>query len=151
TLTLDVPRGVAQRVTIRSPDGSSREEDARFYGLKVRNQNRWPIATQVQVYLLRIEEPRPDGQLGVTWAVDLPLRWQHQEISPLVRSIGEDAATVDLLHVIARKWVTISPLVLPIGFPMHERRTPFRNIVLTLQARSVEAVSKLVRIEVSWN
>lgn len=149
-LTLEVPLGVAQRVTIGSPDGSSREEDARFYGLKVRNKNRWPVATQVQVYLLRIEEPRSDGQLAKIWGVDIPLRWQHQEIAPLARSIGQEAA-VDLLHVVAHKWVAMSPLVLPIGFPMQQRNTAFSKIVLSVQARSAEADSEVVRVEVSWN
>src|SRR4029077_11820613 len=78
------------------------------------------------------------------------LRWQHQDISPLARSIGQEAA-VDLLHVVALKFVAISPLVLPIGFPMRDRRTAFSKVVLSVQARSAEADSEVVRVEVSWN
>jgi hypothetical protein len=151
-LTLDAPRGVFQKTQLLLPDGSNRLADSRYYHLRVRNTNtlRWPIATQVQVYLQRIEEPRADGELAIAWTGEIPVRWRNQEINPLVRSIGPEA-DVDLLQVVEDKWIGASPLIVPIGFPLHQRREPIQNAVMTLQARSAEVDSPIVRISVSWN
>ena len=130
-------RGVFQQSFVpdaNSPTGK-RVADCRYYGLRVRNSKRWPIATQAQVYLLRLEEPRADGSLGTTWAGELPMRWVHQEVNPLARAIGP-AAICDLLCVVEDKWISLLPLIEPIGFPMIGRRGPVSNVVATFQARS---------------
>ncbi len=149
-LELEAPRGVFQRSTVTAPDGTTRLANARYYHLRVRNKARWPIATQVQVYLLRVEEPRADGQFALTWVGELPLRWRNQEIYPLARSIGP-AADADLVNVLEEKWISVDPLITPIDFPLHRRRGPVQNVLLSLQARSAESDSPLKQISISWN
>src|SRR5258708_13150762 len=80
-LVLERPRGVPQKTAIVSPDGSVRHVDARYYHLKVRNRKRWPIATHVQVHLLRIEEPRIGGGHPRQWFGALPLPVPNQHLN----------------------------------------------------------------------
>lgn len=61
-------KGEKARVILSSIDPKtgeqrSRQEDARYYHVSVSNvsRGRWPAATLVQVYLLRVEEPVADG------------------------------------------------------------------------------------------
>src|SRR5438067_5434691 len=49
--------GERQQVQLTSPSGQPRQEEARFYHLRVSNSRGWPKATEVQVFLARIEEP----------------------------------------------------------------------------------------------
>src|SRR5689334_6855614 len=83
-------RGVFQRTELRLPDSSTRMAEARYYRLCVGNQGRWPIATNVQVFLLQIEEPGAAGAPRVTWAGELPFVWEHQAIYPLARTVGSE-------------------------------------------------------------
>lgn len=145
--------GEKARIVIASVDQETgqtktREEDARYYHIRVSNSKRWPAATQVQIHLLRVEEPGPDDQFRVTWAGDVPLRWRHQDIHPLARTIGHDA-DCDLCCVVKGKWLELTPLVAPLNLNAKHRGTTRMRILL--QARAVEADSELLHIEVSWN
>ena len=150
-LRLLKPEGEETRVTLRSSkDGQEkmRDEDARYYHVQVTNKRRWPVANQVQVHLLRVEEPGPDNQYKVVWEGDVPLSWRHQEIHPLARIVGH-AADCDLCSVIKGKWLQLHPLVVP--FNLNALRREPTQLRVLLQARSVEADSKHLAIEISWD
>jgi hypothetical protein len=125
-----------------------RTEEARYYHVVVINQVRWPTATQVQVYLLRIEEPGPDGELQVTWSGEIPIQWTHQQIYPLARTVGP-AASCDLCSVVKDKWVQLHPLILPINFAV-QRKGP-AILVVSLQARGNEDESAISRFQIAWD
>lgn len=149
-LSLPNPRGEWQRVEIRSPNGDQRPEDARYYHLRVTNAATWSKATDVQLFLVRLEEPGPDGQLYVKWASEIPLRWKYQEIMPLSRTIGPHADG-DLCSVIKNKWVQLHPLILPHNLAdLAVRRGPF-EMVVSFQARGAEASSEMKRIRIVWD
>lgn len=147
------------RLGVLSPEGESARvgEDrrpARFYHLKISNARRWSPATQVQVYLLRVETPRGDGQLRLVWDGNVPIRWRHQEVHPLARDIGP-AVDCDLCsavrhsdHVIPNQ-LRLYPLVTP--HTLTDVYSEATELYLTFQAKSVEADSELLRVKIFWN
>jgi len=149
-IALDNPLGVPTPVQLTSPNGESRMEAGRFFHIRVTNSARWPAATQVQVNLLRIEEPGPDGGWQMKWAGEVPLRWSLQEIRPLTRVIGP-AALCDLCSVVKGKWVELHPLIVPHNLAELARRREKVQMIVTLQALSAEANSDLVRFKIAWD
>lgn len=113
-LGLENELGVKTPVNLTAPDGSTREALSRWYHVRVDNKRRWSPATQVQVFLLRIEEPDASGEYQITWLGEIPIRWRDQEIKPLVRTIGY-AADCDLCSVVKDKWVELHPLIAPMA------------------------------------
>lgn len=132
------------------PDGSThtRQELARYYHLKVSNTARWPKATNVQVFLTRVEEPGPDGVYRTTWTGDIPLQWRYQASYPAARTIGA-AIDCDLCNVVKDKWIEIRPLIYPNNF-VGRRKEP-TNMVLTVQARSHEGESEVSKFKIAWD
>lgn len=141
-------KGVKTIVRLTSPDGSERNEDGRYYHLRVANERRWSQASQVQVFLVRIEEPGPDEAFNVTWSGDVPIKWRLQEIFPPARDIGP-AADCDLCSVVKNKWVQLHPLIQP--FNLNTTKREACRFVVTLQARSTEADSPFIRIQIAWD
>ncbi len=152
SLKLRNPHGAKTRVTLRWQDENGtphqRVEDARYYHVTVSNGARWPRANQVQVYLLRVEEPGPDGALKLTWSGEIPIQWMHQEIHPLARTIGP-AASCDLCSVVKGKWIQLHPLIVPNNLSA-VRREP-ATMVVSLQARANEGESEITRFQISWD
>ena len=109
-LTLWKAAGTKSPVLLESPDGQQRFEDGRLYHVCVENLVRWPIARQVQIQLIRVEEPRPNGDFMIVWSAQMPLRWMHQVIVPLARDIGEPAVC-DLCSVVKGKWLALHPMI----------------------------------------
>lgn len=144
--------GEKTRVTLQYQDekgeAHQRTEDARYYHVKVSNWVRWPIASQVQVYLIRLEEPGPDGELKMTWSGEIPIQWMHQQIHPLARTIGP-AAYCDLCSVVKNKWVQLHPLIVPNNHLMLWKKP--MTIVAGLQARANEGESAITRFQISWD
>lgn len=125
-----------------------RWEDARYYHLRVSNARRWSNANQVHVVLLRVEEPGADGRFVVSWVGDVPLGWRHQQVYPILRTIGP-ASDIDLCSVVKDKWLQLHPLVVPYNLEVI-RRKPTR-LLLFLQARSDECDSIILRVKLSWD
>jgi hypothetical protein len=149
-LSLVSPTGERIPVTITSPGGESRSEEGRHYRVRVVNERRWPRATQVRVHLIRLEEPGPDNQLQLKWAGEVPLRWTHQEIVPLERTIGPEA-TCDLCSVVKDKWVALHPIIMPTNLAdLALRRSPV-DWTVSLQAKSNEGDSCIIRFRISWD
>lgn len=147
-LSLVSPKGSLTTATLQSPSGETRSEQARYYHVRVANQKNWPTATQLQIYLTRLEEFGPDGEPIIKWSGDIPLRWKFQEIHPLVRTIGP-AADCDLCSVVKGKWIELHPLVVPNNLQAH--RAGKADFVVSLQARSNEGESKIHRFRISWD
>lgn len=148
TLSLVNPRGELTTAVLMSPSGETREEKARFYHVRVSNRVRWPTATQVQVHLIRLEEPGPDGELQLKWLGDVPMRWKSQEIQPLSRTVGP-VADCDLCSIVKGKWLELHPLIVPNNLPA--RRREKADMVVSLQARSNEGESNIYRFRISWD
>jgi len=123
-------------------------EPVRYYHLRVVNERRWSPASDVQVFLTRVEEPGPNGELQVTWLGEVPLRWRHQEVVPLTRSIGPSADT-DLCSVAPNDGLRLMPLIVPNSLEARRQRTC--KLVTSLQARSIEGDSEVVRVEIAWD
>lgn len=121
---------------------------ARYYHVRVINEKRWPSANQVQVHLVRIEEPGADGLLQVTWSGEMPLQWMHQAIYPLARTIGA-SAYCDLCSVVKDKFIRLHPIVSPHNLSV-ERPGPV-SLVISLQARGNETESGISRFQILWD
>jgi len=152
-LTLSLKNTIGEKTTVTSQWQTDqglqqRNEDARYYHVNVSNQVRWPSANQTQVYLLRVEEPGPDGELQVTWAGDLPVQWTHQSIYPMARTIGP-SAYCDLCSIVKGKGVQLHPLIVPNNFPL--QKATATTLVVSLQARGNEGESPISRFQIAWN
>ena len=144
--------GYKTKVQLNNPDSEdhipSVEAPARYYHLLVKNNRRWSTAHQVQVFITRIESPGPDGLLQVDWAGELPLRWRYQESYPITRTLGANAEC-DLCNIIKGQGLQLMPLIRPNEFPKIWQEKA--NLVLSLQARSVETDSAVLRVNIDWN
>ena len=155
SLSLSDPDGEKTVVRLVPPGTEAvgregRLEDARYYRLRVSNGRRLSsTANQVQVVLLRIEEPAADGrEFVVTWAGELPLTWMNQPLFPLLRTIGP-SAQVDLCSVVKHKWIELHPLIKPLHLELQRRQST--HLILWVQAKSNEVDSSVMRIQVSWD
>jgi hypothetical protein len=145
------PLGSSARVKLSYAEGSTvkeRSEDARYYHLLVANGRRWSPAHDVQVYLLQLEKPGPDGALNIVWTGEIPLNWRHQSVHPAVRTIGA-SADCDFISVVKGKWVELQPMIEP--FNLEKRMKENGIFVATVQAKSREVDTPKVRIKVSWD
>ena len=124
-------------------------DDSRYYHLQVWNKWRWPLAEQVQVCLIRIDEPGPSGNLQVVWTGNVPLRWRHQEFVPLLQTVGS-AKDCDFCAVLKKDGaLLLMPLLVPNN--LNARRQGKCSFVAWVQARSNQADSKVLRVQVSWD
>ena len=149
-LSVPDPRGESIQARITSPSGAVSVVDARYYHLRVTNRARWPAATGVQVFLIRLEEPGPDGQLQIKWASEVPLRWMHQEVYPVTRTVGPNA-DADLCSVLKQNGAQLHPLIMPNNLATYAQRQAAFDMVLSFQARSQEEASPIKRIPISWD
>ena len=147
-LRLVNPRGEGTKTNLLAPTGQTRQESARVFHVEVANSVRWPNATQVQVFLIRVEDFGPDGKPTVSWDGELPMRWRLQEINPLLRTVGAPAQC-DLLVAVKGKWIELQPLVTPNN--LDARREGKTDVIVTLQARSAEGFSPFLRLRISWD
>jgi len=127
---------------------TERQGEARYYHLAVSNSRRWVTANHVEVVLLKIEDIGPDGQFKVAWSGAVPLKWRQQETITGPRSIGP-TAHADLCSIVKNKWVQLHPLYVPFNLNLIYRNAI--RIRLTVQARSLEADSAPVQVELSWD
>lgn len=151
-LSLLNKEGIKSPVTLSWQDSNgvphSREGIARYYHLKLRNKVRWPVATNTQVFLKRIEELGPDREYHITWSSDIPMNWRHQEIFPVARTFGPDA-DCDLASVVEEKWLELHTLIKPLVLKARYREPV--DIIVTLQAKSEQGESNILRINLAWD
>jgi hypothetical protein len=145
-LSLEGEKGI---IKYFSKDGTVvRSEDARYYHVRITNRRRFTPAHNVQVFLIRLEEPGPDGQFRVVWAGEIPMRWRNHEINPSSMTIGH-SVDCDLCTVGRDKWLSLSPLIVP--HTLNAIRQDKCNLIVSLQTRSDKADSSICRIRVSWD
>src|SRR5262249_38910633 len=128
--------------------------EGRWYYVKIENSRRWSPATQTQVLMLEIQEPDASGEMKPIWSGTMPLKWRSVGYLPLGKTVGY-WAECDVCSVIKggtgekEGWIEIHPVIQEP--PMKVQRTSACRFVLALQARSVEADSNLLRVEITWN
>ena len=152
-LSVTLPDQDGDKAKVRltgTEDNAEKErlEDARYYRLRVSNSRRWSPANQVQVVLIRVEEPTPDDDFAVSWAGNLPLSWTHQQLFPPLRTIGP-SSEIDLCSVVKGKGLQLHPLIVP--FDLKVTRRNAARLILWVQAKSSETDSPVLRVEVSWD
>lgn len=132
-----------------------RKEWTRYYHLLVINTRPRTPATQVQVYLTKLEELDAEtGEFVTKWTGDTPLQWRYQHARPDQQTIGHGAVDCDLCAVLRDKWMEIfpHPKTRPVGLHTRWRVEDGRcDIILTLVARGVEAVSTETKIRIFWD
>ena len=125
-----------------------KDSEARYYHLRVSNKRPWRVATNVQVYLLSVEEPGPDKRFQLKWVNAIPMTWRHREIYPLTRTVGSPI-DCDLCSVVKEGYLQLHLLIAPNALPTHLEGEQF--MVLTVEARANEGVSKIRRIQIAWD
>ena len=153
SITLLSQTGELTDAALSAPEVSSIATQTRWYHIRIQNERRWVEATEVQVLLLRVEEPDPAGQYNATWIGEVPLKWRHmRSLNPAAtRTIGkpDDA---DLVALFKRGLTTTNPFlqlqpllgVLPIT---RDGKCKFRVV---LQARGTHADSNYLTVEIAW-
>jgi len=117
-------------------------------------RRRFSPATDVQVFLLSVEEPDAAGTFQLRWAAEpVPLAWSHQKYKPATFRIGVPRQA-DLCSVVQHPtdgthFLLLAPLFQPFALPV--RWETGCKLALTVQARGVEADSNKLRVEVAWN
>lgn len=144
------PVGDPTPVTIKSDQGT-RQEQSRYYHVRVRNQVQWPQTTDVQIFLLRIEEPGPDGLPQVKWSGEVPLAWQHAEIYEARRTVGPPAVA-DLCRVVRGKWLDVPTMIYPSSMDPYRIRIAgvIVNMTVVLQARGSQGESPITPFPITW-
>jgi hypothetical protein len=128
-----------------------RTVQTRYYHVKLSKSGRFrfPAAREAQVLITHVELPGPDGLPQMAYSVPLPLIWQYAALHPTSRTIGPDAIA-DLLYVREDdQSLRLTPMVFPNNFPGHH--TTAARLWVTLQARSIEANSRSLRLEIAWD
>jgi hypothetical protein len=145
-LKLEVLRKEGERTVLNSG------EDVRYYHLKVWNGNRsTSIATRVQVYLTLLEETDEfNKEDRVVWRGNIPLRWRDQEFVPWFQKLGS-AKDADLCQIHKEGLLTLLPLFTPNSLLSFVHRKEACRLILSLQARSNQVDSELIRIGIYWD
>jgi hypothetical protein len=147
SVSLDDPNGVLQDYVGKTAEGQEIRGRSRYYHVRVKNAWRLIPAHSVQVYLTRIEILGATGYRMV-WAGDgLPLGWEHGNVRNLRETVGA-SLNADCLNV-TNGALRIATLIQPIGFP--NTYTEQCNLLITLQARSDERDTGLLRLRVRWD
>lgn len=146
-LSLPNQRG---ELTTETHKVTKQQNQARYYHLRVSNPARWPVARDVRILLIRLEDIGPDGQPRLVWAHDdgIPLRWRFAEIHPLLRTIGP-SADADLCSVRDVGPLSLHPIIGPANLQV--QYTGPTDIFLTFQARGTESESANFRVRISWD
>jgi len=121
---------------------------SRYWHVRVRNERRWLPAHNVQVLVLKIEMPGPDGLPQTKFEGETPMRWENQELYPSGRSVGA-SGRVALCSVVKDDGLGLHPIILPFSMPV--KWTAPCVLWLTFQARADEGESPPMRVRVAWD
>jgi hypothetical protein len=143
-------------VNPNDPSGSPFVTVSRWYHVGVTNARRWVEATDVQVFLLRVEEPDEAGQFTTIWDDPIPLKWHHMQTLnlPAGMVVGRPAkaALVAFFKDAATSkepFLQIQTMHFPNRFNPH--RVGRCKLHLVLIAREKQVDSNQVTVEVSWD
>jgi hypothetical protein len=147
-LRLELFREEGEKEKNLQPDNAL--EDVRYYHVRVSNERRWSPATDVQVFLTRIEEPGPGGLFQVKWVGNIPMRWRNQQAAQLTCTIGHDT-DCDLCCVGKSGWLSLMPLFTPFSLEALARRTTPCHLLVFLEARSTQTDASAFIIQIEWD
>jgi hypothetical protein len=138
---------------IDTRQGTQYDRPARYYNVSVVNPRRWPIATDVQIMMTRLETLSPSGTPTTAWTGEIPLQWVHQELHPLLRKVGRhafaDLAVVVNDTTVGQKQLHLLPLMKPNNFERSYYTTT--RIWVTVMATANEIDSPPLRLEIAWD
>ena len=140
--------GILTGCCLTKNNGEPVETRERWYHLKVSNRTRAPLVTQVQCYITQVDEINPAGKLQNLWSGEVPVHWQGQCTAPAYRDIGHPV-NIDLFSIVEDYSLRIHPVTKPRGLECEWRRGA--HLLVTIQARGIEAESKPVRIQIDWD
>ena len=142
-------------VSLANPEGElssigSGEHQVRawFYYIRVSSPRPWPKPTEAQVFVVRVQKRNPNGVYHHVWAGEIPLRWKHQEVHPLSRTIARDT-DADFLFVTEDCQLRLWPLIGPNN--LTPEYTEITDLVVTVQAHAKECSSQQVPIAIHWD
>ena len=124
-------------------------ETVTYRRLQIRNSTRYSVASEVQVFITRIDRREPTGQIETEFLGMAPLGWQHQASDVKTRNIGSSTlATADLLFIAADS-IHLTPIEpAPVG--LLDAIHGDKHFWITVVARALNAESKPARLEVRW-
>lgn len=137
-----------EKVDARDMATGQKVDEARYYHLLVSNNRRWFTATNTYVCLVQLEEPAAGGNWRTTWKASVPIHCRNQASNPLKHDIGSDM-DFDICSVWKSGKVQIHPIIAP-----YNLTTVWKGpceLILSLQARSTEVDSRVVRFRISWD
>ena len=146
-LALTLLNQEGEKITVRSGNGQAVDE-ARYYHFIVSNSNRASPATNLDVRLVRIDEPAPGGETKTTWTGDLPIHCRNQAHNPQKHSIG-GSMHFDICNVLKSGVVRLCPIFYPSNVKT-EWKAPC-DFTAFFQARSTEQDTRIVRVRISWD
>jgi hypothetical protein len=122
-----------------------------------------PVLQEVVVYLIQADVKNEAGSYFVDWRGELPIKWREEGIaftmggpgrfafSRMRRPVGRPTQ-FPMIEVVNGKWVEVPVLATPAGDDEHFRwRDKKITTTLYFQARALETVSDVLRIEVAWD
>ena len=147
-LSLKDISGTYTPIEATKPGGETLKRMSRWYHVVVSNQRRLSPATDVQVLLLRVEEPDGLNQFAVKWNGELPLPWRQGSLYPMLRSVTYPIEA-DLFYVLENEYMELCTVIQ--AFALQNRKKPPVKLRLTLQAKSSEVDSNLLHVTLGWN
>jgi hypothetical protein len=125
---------------------------ARYYHVELINDRPLVPATNPNVYIVSIARPDAAGAFREVWSGAVPSVATYYGVHPN-RILGSDPQLYDLCSVVRGYWVQLFPQIPTMDFPQFLRQEggqPVR-VRVTLQARSLEAVSDRVSFDIAWD
>lgn len=122
--------------------------DSRYYHLIVSNIRRWSPATDLDVRLVRIDEPGVGGELRNVWVGEVPIHCRNQAQNPQKHKIGH-FVHFDICNVRKNGEVHLCPYLYP-----NNLKTMWKapcDLIAYFQARSTELDTRIVPIRISWD
>jgi hypothetical protein len=143
--SLPDPRG--QKTPVKDDKGNS--GTTRYYHLRISNTRRWSNATGAALYLVRIDEPGPNGEFQMKWTGDLPVSCRHQNFYPLARDIGSPI-DYDLCSIAKEdSRLELHPIIL--GYDIELVRRGHQKLIAWFQVKCLECESPIIKVRVSWD
>ena len=154
-LSLVAPEGEATTVVITTIDQNGvvtkeRPEKCRYYHVRLSNSRPWSGATDAAAQVVKVESPDASGEFMPIWTGILPVNAAHYGVHPS-HTLGAAPRDFDLCSVVRGKWVELNPRIVPYNFPHRHRGEKPLRLRVTLEAHSLEVVSRIFQFEISWN
>jgi hypothetical protein len=150
------------RIKLASPDGhfspahiqvggKTEITNSRWYHIRVENErSRWSPVTQVQVFLMRVEERNAGEDYNEVWSGEIALKWRHMPPEVGGRTVGHSIES-DLISVFQIGTLMGHPVLMPHPLAKYLHRDGKCRMKLILQARGLEADSNVLAVEVAWD